>query len=279
MTGRGGWFHLERTPADGSVPGWLLDPVLIALLLAIGGLYLYALTRREGGASRWRMASFVGALAIAFVVLQSPLDGLGELYMFWAHMLQHMVLVLVVAPLVLLGTPGWMLDWLLRAPAVRDVARRLTRPVAALVISQAVLLGWHAPALYEAALHDRHIHDLEHATFMAAGILMWWPVLSRSTRLPAASAQWLVPYLFVLPIPMSVLGALITFSQEIIYETYALAPRLWEVSALHDQEVSGLIMWVPGKMIFWLAMGVVFYRWFAREQARDRAESGSPSPG
>ncbi len=261
------------------MPGWLLDPVLIGLLLVIGGLYLYALTRRGGGVSRWRVGSFAGALAIAFVVLQSPLDGLGELYVFWAHMLQHMVLVLVVAPLVLLGVPGWMLDRLLRMRAVREIAGRLTRPVAALLISQAVLLGWHAPPLYEAALHDRHIHDLEHLSFMAAGILMWWPVLNRSTRLPASPPQWLVPYLFVLPIPMSVLGALITFSREIIYETYAIAPRLWEVSALHDQEVSGLIMWVPGKLIFWLAMGIVFYRWFAREQARDRVDTRSHSPG
>ncbi len=277
MTGRVGWFHLERAPADGTVPGWLLDPVLIGLLLTIGGLYVYAAARREGGTSRWRMASFMGALAIAFVVLQSPLDGLGELYVFWAHMLQHMVLVLVVAPLVLLGVPGWVLDRLLGVRAVREVVGWLTRPVTALVISQALLLGWHAPPLYEAALHDRHIHDLEHLSFMAAGILMWWPVLSRSKRLPAAPAQWLVPYLFVLPIPMSVLGALITFSRKVIYKTYAVAPRLWEISALHDQEVSGLIMWVPGKLIFWLAMGVVFYRWFARETRADRPESGEPS--
>lgn len=283
MTGRGGvWFHLERDPVDGTAPGWVLDPVLIVLLLAAAGLFWYAIRRRKrdhgGEFSGWRVASFLGALATIFVVLLSPLDGLGEQYLFWAHMLQHMILMLIVAPLIVLGFPGWIIDRLLGVRGVHEVVRRLTRPVPALLISQAVLLGWHVPVFYEAALQDRHIHDIEHLSFLAAGLLMWWPVLSRSTRLPASPPQWLIPYLFVLPIPMSVLGALITFSREVIYETYAIAPRLWDVSALHDQEISGLIMWVPGKLLFWVAMGIVFYRWFSRENAADQMDARSASP-
>ena len=255
------------------------------MLIGAAALYLYA-TGSLGGwhvwgpaVARWRVACFIGALSLLFVTLLSPLDGIGELYLFWVHMTQHMILVLVVAPLILLGIPGWMIGGLVRNRAVWVVTHRLTSPIAALLISQFILIAWHVPPIFEAALADRHIHDLEHLTFLIAGVLMWWPVLSRSRALPGSEPLWLIPYLFVLPIATSVLGAMITFSREVIYESYSLAPRLWDLPALQDQEISGLIMWVPGKLIFWLVMGVVFYRWFASETKGDRAETQLPSAG
>lgn len=278
-------FHLDRELGDGEVPGWLLDPVLITLLIVAAALYLYATGRlpgREDGRLRvagWRVACFIGALAILFVTLLSPLDGIGELHLFWVHMSQHMILVLLVAPLILLGVPGWLIDRLVRNRVVRAVTHRLTRPIAALLISQFILIAWHVPPVFEAALGDRHVHNLVHLSFLVAGILMWWPVLSRSRALPGSEPVWLIPYLFVLPIPTSVLGAMITFARGVIYESYALAPRLWEMPALRDQEISGLIMWVPGKLIFWLVLGVIFFRWFAGETKGDRSETQMPSAG
>ena len=275
-------LHLERGSGDGEMPGWLLDPVLIVLLIAAAALYLYAngiLPRRYDDGPRvttWRGVCFMGALILLFVTLLSPLDGIGELYLFWMHMVQHMILVLVVAPLILLGVPGWMIDWLVRHRAVRAVTHRLTRPIPVLVISQFILIAWHVPTLFEAALNDRHVHDLEHLSFLAAGILMWWPMLSRSHALPGSEPLWLIPYLFVLPLPTAVLGAVLTFSRQVIYEPYAAAPRLWDITALGDQEISGLIMWVPGKLIFWMVMGIVFYRWFAKETEGDRTETRMP---
>ena len=276
-------FRLERELGDGETPGWLLDPVLIILLLVAAVAYLYSTGRlpgRDDGRIRvagWRAACFIGALMILFVTLLSPLDGIGELHLFWVHMVQHMILILVVAPLILLGIPGRLIDQLMRNPVVHGVAHRLTHPIAALLISQFILIAWHVPPIFEAALADRHVHDVEHLTFLVAGILMWWPVLSRSRALPGIEPIWLLPYLFVLPIPMSVLGAMLTFAREVIYETYALAPRVWGLSALQDQEISGLIMWVPGKLIFWLVLGVIFFRWFARETEGDRSETQMPS--
>ena len=278
-------FHLDRELGDGEIPGWLLDPVLISLLIGAAALYLDAsgrLRRRNDWGARvvgWRVACFMGAQVILFVTLLSPLDGIGELHLFWVHMIQHMILVLVVSPLILLGVPGWMIDRLVQQRMVRVVAYRLTRPIAALLISQFILIAWHVPATFEAALGDRHVHHLEHLSFMIAGVLMWWPMLSRSRALPGSEPVWLIPYLFVLPIPTSILGAMITFAREVIYESYALAPRLWNLSALRDQEISGLIMWVPGKLIFWLVMGVIFYRWFDSETKSDRPERQMPSAG
>ena len=276
MSGTGGLrFHLEGQINYTESPGWLLDPVLICLLLATLGVYLYEtvpIIRRRGWGphlSVWRPICLSGALIVLAMALLSPLDGIGERYLFWVHMVQHMTLTLVVAPLILLGLPGWMVDGLVQNQHVRGITRRLLcpllRPLPTLLISQSILIAWHVPAMFELALRNAIMHDIEHLSFMVSGILMWWPILSRSRVLPRSEPIWLIPYLFILPIPTAVLGALITFSRQVIYETYALAPRLSDISALQDQELSGLLMWVPGKLLFWVVMGIVFYQWFSKE--------------
>lgn len=284
MSGTSGLrFHLEGQINNTETPSWLMDPVLISLLIATLGVYLYEtgpIIRRHGWGpqlSAWKPICFSGALIILALTLLSPLDEIGERYLFWVHMVQHMTLTLIVAPLILLGVPGWMVDGLVQNQHVRGVTRRLLcpllRPVPTLLVSQSILIAWHVPAMFELALGNKIMHDIEHLSFMVSGILMWWPILSRSRVLPRSEPIWLIPYLFILPIPTAVLGALITFSRQVIYETYALAPRLSDISALQDQELSGLLMWVPGKLLFWVVMGIVFYQWFAKERNDNHSNS------
>ena len=156
------------------------------------------------------------------------------------------------------------------------IARRVTRPVWCFVLFNTVLSVWHLPPLYNAALEHHPVHIFQHLTFIATSVLMWWPILSPTPALPRASYPMQMLYLFALGIPMSIVGALITLSGSTLYPFYAEAPRVWGLSPLADQQLGGLIMWVPGGLLFWVAMSVVWFRWSARETAGDAADRAVP---
>src|SRR6266511_4127312 len=140
-------------------------------------------------------------------------------------------------------------------------------PAAALFTTPIVL--WHIPRFYEAALRHHNLHILQHLVFLATAVLMWWPILSPVPELPRLPYPAQMLYLFLLGIPMSVTGALITLSDGVLYPFYAAAPRVWNLSPLADQQIGGLLMWVPGGLVLWLAMTVVWFRWGAREERGD----------
>ena len=117
------------------------------------------------------------------------------------------------------------------------------------------------------------MHIVQHLTFIATGVIMWWPVLSPMKELPRLPYAGQVLYLFVLSIPPAIVGALITFSDSILYETYAAAPEIWGISTRADQQIGGVIMKLPGFLIFLLAAGIIFFTWAAKEDERDRLEA------
>ncbi len=220
-----------------------------------------------------RVAWFLsGALVILFALV-SPLDELGDEYLFSAHMVQHLLLAQVAPPLLLMGTSGWMLRPFLRHPVVARVARVLTTPFVAFILFNAVFLTWHLTAFYETTLHNESLHIFEHLLFMATGVLNWWPILSPLPELPRLSPPGQILYLFLAAVPMTVLGALIVFAPTVLYPTYAAAPRVLGLDALTDQQIAGQVMWTPGGSIYLVALTVVFFTWLGKEERTERNES------
>jgi putative membrane protein len=253
-------------PAPGPWQRWDLHPSVVIGLVLAGGLYVSL-----GGhqAPRRQVAAFAGALVVLFLALNGPLHNLSDSYLFSAHMAQHLVLTLVFPPLLLYGTPAWVVRPLLRARWVLSVVCAATRPLAAGVLFSAPITLWHFPRLYEAALEHHGLHIVQHLVFMATAVLMWWPVLSPVPELPRASYPTQLLYLFALGLPMSLAGALITLAERVLYPFYAAAPRVWGLTTVADQELGGLLMWVVGTIYLWVAASVVWFRWSVHEESGD----------
>jgi putative membrane protein len=252
---------------------WDLHPSVVIGLVLLGGLYAFL-----GGlkAPRRHVASFAAALLVLFVALNGPLHNLSDVYLFSAHMAQHLLLTLVFPPLLLYGLPAWVVRPILAPPWVTALARVATRPVVAAATFTAPIVLWHVPLFYEAALRHHGLHIAQHLVFLATAVLMWWPILSPVPELPRIPYPGQMLYLFLLGLPMSLTGALITLSDSVLYPFYAEAPRVWKhMDALSDQQIGGLLMWVVGGLALWGAMTVVWFRWSAWE-GRGEAEREVP---
>lgn len=249
---------------------WTLEPSIILGLAALCGAYLAGvgpLRRRYNlgpPVARSQLVLFLSGAFVIFFALVSPLDELGDRYWFSAHMVQHLLLTLGGPPLLLLGTPGWLVQPLLKNRAVLRIGRWLTSPVIALGLFNVVFALYHVPALYDLSLRNDAFHILMHLLLMATAVITWWPVLSPVKELPRLAYPAQILYLFLESIPPTVLAALITFAETVLYPTYNAAPRLSGVSALADQQAAGLIMWLPGTMVYLLALTIVFFKWFGQ---------------
>ena len=246
--------------------GWDWHPSVVIGLALLGGLYVYL-----GGlaAPRRRVTAFGASLVVLGVALNGPLHNLSDGYLFSAHMVQHLALTLVFPPLLLYGTPAWVVRPLLGPAWVLRSARRATRPLAAGALFSAPITLWHVPQFYESALEHHPLHIVQHLVFIATAVIMWWPILSPVPELPRASYPTQLIYLFALGLPMSLAGALITLSEQVLYPFYAGAPRVWGLAPLADQQLGGLLMWVVGTIYLWVAASVVWFRWSAREESGD----------
>lgn len=259
------------------IGGIHLEVVIGAALLA--GVYVAAW--RAAG-ERWRparAAAFGGALVALVVALNGPIHDLSEHALFSAHMVQHLMLTLVVPPLLLVGTPDFMADALLAPllarPAPAFVLRTITRPLPALGAYAVALFVWHLPGPYGEALRSHAVHFGEHAVLMTAALIAWWPIASPSRRLPPLPYGAQILYLFVFGMPMTIVAALITGAEHVLYPFYATAPRVTALTPLEDQRLGGILMWVPAGVIPLVAFTFVFFRWVAAE-AEDHAEAEAP---
>src|SRR5271166_3684036 len=237
---------------------WAIPPAATFALALTALLYLrgWWLLRRAGlpYLPSWRAFSFLLGLLSLWVALASPLDTFSG-FVLTAHMLQHMLLMMVAPPLILLGAPliplvrglpifaarefaGPFLNW----SVAKRVGGALTHPVVALLLMGLAMFAWHTPALYELALRSSAWHQVEHAWFFLTSTIFWWPVVQ-----PWPSrAHWprwaMVPYLLIADIQNTVLSAILVFSDRVLYPSYALTPRLFGLSAQQDQAASGAIM-------------------------------------
>lgn len=206
-------------------------------------------------------ASFLAGLVVMFLALNGPVHDISDYYLFTGHMVQHLVLTIVTPPLLLLGTPGWMLRPALRQPAIAAVARAITTPRAAFAIFNLVLAAWHLPPLYNSAMYYHEVHIAQHLMFLVGAVIMWWPLLSPLPELPRLSYPGQMLYSFLMTLPMTVISIFIVYSDHVLYPAYASAPRLWGLSPLEDQRLGGLIMWIPGGLFFYLLTSVIFFKW------------------
>ena len=259
---------------------WNWEPSILLGIALFLGLYLAAIgplrSRFQSSlpVRRAQVAWFILGIFFIFLALVSPLDGLGDNYLFSAHMLQHSLLVFVVPPLLLAGTPAWLADALIRPRLVRPLARFLTHPVSAYLLFNLVFTAWHFPVFYNAALENQNIHIFEHLCFMVTAVLNWWPVFSPSSLLPRMPYPVQLLYLFLESIPCTVLGAVIIFQTGILYPAYASAPALLGINPMTDQQIAGLIMALPGGMAYMVAMTVVFFTWQKKEEHPLQSPSG-----
>jgi putative membrane protein len=249
-------------------------PTVIVGLIALEGGYLMSL-RRRAAVSVARRLMFTAGVLLMLVALAPPLDDLSDHYLFSAHMLQHLLIVLGAAPLLLAGTPGWLLEDVLRRTRLLGPVRRARHPLLAFGLFNVVFSVAHVPLIYEVALANEPLHALEHLVFLATAAVMWLPILSPLPRLvPRYPAPGQVLYLFLQTLPSGLVGALLAGSSVAFYPTYALAPRISPLSAVEDQQLGGLLMWVGTGLYFLIASGVVFFLWAGREEAANRRPVG-----
>ncbi len=269
-----------------SPTAWIFDPaVLVTLALLLAG-YFYAigpLRRRHAPdepVPRRRVTYFVAGWATLALTLVSPLDALGRYYLFSAHTLQLFILITATAPLLMIGLPEWLVTLFLPLRALRDATRGLLFPVLAAVAFNAIILIWHVGPLYEAALSDMRLHDLENLSFLIAGVLTWWPVLTPMDAHTRMSNPFQMLYLMLESLPLDIFGATAIFAGSIFYHTYAVAPRLFDVSPVMDQAAAGALLAVPGNILDIVLMSVVFFAWITRmeraQRERERIEFDEP---
>ena len=242
--------------------------VVVGTALAAGA-YVAAWRAAEARVDPGRAVAFVAALVALLVASNGPIHDLGERALFSVHMIQHLLLTLVVAPLLLAGLPAFMVDALLAVPLARPVPRWIlstaTRPVPALALYAVALFVWHLPPVYEAALRSHALHLLAHATLLASAVLAWWPIASPSRRLPPLPYAARILYLFVFGMPMTVVAAMITGAEQALYPFPGGTPGVTGMTPLEDQRLGGILMWVPAGLIPLLAFTAVYFRWAAAE--------------
>lgn len=265
---------------------WSLDPTAwigIPLAWVLYRRGLRTLGPEPGYHGRWRPQAFYAGLGVMFVALVSPLDALSD-ELFFAHMAQHLLLMLVGPPLILLGAPmiplmrgvprrlrRAALIPIARSKAVRIPLHLLTRPLVAWPIFIGMLFVWHLPDVFEAGLGNEALHLLEHSSFAGAAYLLWWNVIDPHPLRANLIYLARVPYVFITMIPNFTLAAFLTFAQSAWYPTYAERAVRHGFTALEDQQLGGVIMWIPGSFIFGAALVLCLFAAARAEQAAQLA--------
>jgi putative membrane protein len=258
---------------------WSLDPVPMIAALALGGAYLArwravrAAPHRDKDAPVWRLCCFAGALALGLGALISPLDSLAD-QVFVMHMLQHVLLLDAVPILAILGLTRVLLRPLTRSIGeLERRAGRLAHPVFAVVLYVAVIWLWHIPAAYDGALRHGAVHLLEHATFLLAGSLYWWHLLSPIRARMRLGGMGPVVYMTSTKLLVGALGMGLAFAPSALYPYYVHRARTWGISATDDQAMAGLIMALEQSIVMSVALVALFIRALAEsERAQQRRE-------
>lgn len=254
--------------------GWQLDPVLIGGLFTLLTSYLLAVGplrhRLAPGAPfpKGKAAWFLGALAFIYLIEGSPLHDLAERYSLSAHMTQHLLISYLAGPMLIWGTPTWILRPILLNRLIRPVANVLTKPVVAFALFSVLFSAWHIPVIYDGALQNTSLHHFEHGIFLAAAVILWWPLMSPLPELPRAAPLVQLIYLFTLPIAQIPVFGSVTFADHVLYETYANATWNLGLTARDDQALGGAIMKIAGLFAFGIPFVFIFFRWYMSENPR-----------
>ena len=260
------------TGTDLLIRGWDWEPSVVIGCAALAIGYL-ALTRRDG----WNgMTYFLGGVLVLLLDLVSPIDLLGDRYLFSAHVVQHFVLALIVPPLLILGIPRRLAEAVLGQPLLARLECGIGRPPVSWVLGVGTMIFWHVPVFFNAALSNENIHILQHLSMLITGVVFWWPVLTplHERRVQSLTA---ISYLFSACVCCSLLGAALTFAHPGLYPAYlypedrlGLLPLLrngWGLDPHNDQQFGGLLMWIPGCFVYLTAILATVVRWYEQEPA------------
>ena len=258
---------------------WHAHPDVLIGLAVLEGAYLLGVGplrekhRLADDIDSRQVATFTAGVLVIFVSLLSPIHELSDKYLFSAHMLQHVLLTLIAPPLLVLGTPDWLIRPLLRPDLSFRIARLVTHPIVAFAVFNFIFSLWHVPSLYNTSVTNHGVHIVEHLMFMAAAVIMWWPIASRMPELPRLSYPLQMMYLFLLSIAQIIVFAVITFAPEPLYDWYVDAPRVWNISPLADQQIGAIIMKIGGGILFGVLIVIAFFKWFNMEEGKARADA------
>ena len=260
------------------VAAWRVDAAPALALAALCAVYAIGVSRawdaygRGQGMRRRDVWCFAGTALTLALALVSPLDALSD-DLFSAHMTQHVLLSVIAPPLLVLGAPHVAFAWALPRRARRSIVSAftgdslvrkcwlaLTAPSVGWIVHAIAMWGWHAPKAYELALRSDPAHALEHLSFVGTACLVWWPIVHRRTTRQAAYGLGIMT-LFATAMQTGVLGALIALSHHLLYPAQAMNTLRWGLGPLEDQQLAGLIMWIPGGLLYLAAMAVLFVRW------------------
>ena len=232
---------------------------LAALFYARGWNRLRIVSNRQFPV--WRLAAFFAGVAAVWIAIGSPLEALDDVSL-TIHMAQHLLLSAIAPPLILLGAPALPLlrglpqsiarnvvSPFLRLPLVKRMSRLVSNPAICWLVATLALVGWHIPSIFELALRWDWLHKMEHATFLAAGLMFWWPVVQPWPSAPRWP-RWTIPlYLFSATFPCDALSGFLTFCDRVVYPSYFSSPRLFGLSPLEDQQCAASLMWVAVTVI------------------------------
>jgi putative membrane protein len=263
--------------------GWFPISLLLALLLT-EFLYLRGWLRLRSASVKlipvWRVISFTLGLFMVWVAVGSPLAALDE-QMLTVHMIQHLLLMTFAAPLMLLGLPVTpflqglprqfaqaVVGPLFRWPPVQKVGRMLVRPTFSWLAATATLVGWHIPAIFTLALQSGAWHLFEQGTFLAAGLLFWWPVVQPWPNASTEPRWSILLYLFLATLPCDILSAFLVFSERVAYRVYLSSSRQSALSVLTDQQCAGALMWTCVTFVYLVPAAVLSMRLLAPRGSR-----------
>ena len=268
---------------------WTLEPALLVPLGAYAWFWIHrwrALrASAERGAGARHLAAFIATFAVLFAALVSPLDALGEDYLFSAHMVQHLLLGDIAPLLMLLALSRVIMRPLTRRlQTIERALGPLAHPASALILWLGLVYLWHVPALYDAALRHSEIHALQHVSFFTAGTLVWWPLVQPVPMRRRLTGMWTLAYVASAKFGLAALGLYLTWTNTVAYTYYEHVPRIWGLNAITDQNVGGAIMMVEQSVLLVSVFAIVFGRMLVqseedelrRERLEERAAAGAP---
>ncbi len=216
---------------------------------------------------RQRAAFYAGVLGL-LVVSAWPVHDIGEGSLFMFHMVEHMVFAFVAPPLLLIGTPVWLLRALVRP--VLPVIKILVRPMIALFLFNGTIALIHVPKVVDLMIRSNTAHFALHGLLFAAGILMWWRVVDPLPEIASLPPFLKIGYVFLQSLVPTIPASFLTLGSSVLYKVYESMPRLWGISAHTDQVIAGLIMKIGGGFLLWGVMTAIWFRWWAEEQRLDQ---------
>lgn len=264
-----------------AAPGWEPHPDVWLVCGLLAALYAIAIIRvgprvvapGRPVVTRFQLVCYsLGVLAV-LVSSDWPIHDVAERYNYSVHMVQHLVFTMIATPLLLLGTPAWLLRYLLPGRLL-TVVRALARFVPALLVFNLVLVLTHWPAMVNASLESGWVHFTLHVVLFVSSLIVWLPVVSPLPEIPRLTPVLRMLYLFTWSIVPTVPASFLTFGSEPLYKFYERFPHLFGLSTLADQQLAGLIMKIAAGLLLWMIIAVVFFRWAAEEDRANNPRHG-----